>query len=253
MNKIIMLMAFQVALMSSELTHTMVEAKRLGKPLMIMVASKTCTYCDKMQNVTLKDFSVKESMKDFMFIKVDQYDKDTQHFFGKHMNYPPTIFFLSKYKIINKAEGFLPPSSFIPWIEDTKRKLGMTSQGSTNSTTTEASSSSINWMYDIPSAIDYAKQTGKQIMIFVNSSQVKWSKELESKTLADVNVQSALSNFVLVKVEKDDRTLISYGFYPKSVPSVYFMTSKMRTLVISKGFFKATDFLKYIKYAKSKI
>ena len=250
MKKIIVLIALEATLMAGELTNSMLEAKRQGVPLMIMVASETCTYCDKMTNITLKDATVKESMKDFMFIKVEQTDKDVQRFLGKHMKYPPTIFFLSKYKILNKAEGYLSPSNFIPWVEDTKKKLGMKSN---LSQVTDSSSSSINWMYDIPSAVDYAGQTSKQIMIFVNSSNSKWSRELESKTLESSKVQNALNDFVLVKVEKEDAGISSYGLNPTHVPTVYFMTSGMRTLVTAKGFFGANDFLKYINYAKSKM
>jgi len=254
MKKIIVLMMLQALLMASELTNAMVEAKRQGRPLMIMVTSKTCVYCKKMKSLTLEDSTVKDSMRDFMFIEVDKNDADTQRFLGKHMNYPPTIFFLSKYKIINRAEGYLSPSNFIPWIDDTKKKLGMASSSVvTQSATSESMNSSISWMYDIPSALDYAKQTGKQVMIFVSSSRSRWSRELESKTLQNSLVLSGLSNFVFVKVEKGDAGLSSYGLNPKSVPTIYFMTSDMRKLVVSKGFFGANDFLKYINYAKSKI
>ena len=254
MKRIIGLITLQAVLMAGELTNAMLEAKRQGRPLMVMVTSQTCTYCDKMTDITLKDATVKEHIKDFNFIKVDQTDADAQRFLGRHMAYPPTIFFLSKYKILNKAEGYLSPSSFIPWVEDTKRKLGINHNvnGITESYQ-ETAPSSINWMYDIPSALDYAKQTGKQIMIFVNSSRSKWSKELEAKTLVDSSVQQALSNFVLVKVEKGDAGLFSYGLNPSHVPTVYFLTSEMRELVLSKGFFDANDFLKYIRYAKGKI
>ncbi|MCK5854270.1 MAG: thioredoxin family protein [Sulfurovaceae bacterium] len=260
MKKIIILILLQVVLMAGELTNAMLQAKREGKPLMIMVTSKTCTFCDKMSDITLADPTVKENIQDFMFIKVDQHDAETERFLGRHMEYPPTIFFLSKYKILNKAEGYLSPSDFIPWVEDTKQKLNMngsTTVTATKTTTTaistENTSSSINWMHDIPSAVDYAKQTGKQIMIFVGSSKSKWSQELEKKTLVSSKVKEGLSNFVWVKVEKGNASLASYGLNPAHVPTVYFMTAKMRELVASKGFFDANDFLKYINYAKSKI
>ena len=255
MKKIILLIAFQAILMAGELTNAMKQAKREGRPLMVMVTSQTCTFCDKMTDITLRDPRVEESVRDFMFIKVDQDAADTQRFLGRHMTYAPTIFFLSKYKILNKAEGYLSPTDFLPWVEDTKRKLSVNSSPLITQSTPSytQSATSINWMYDIPSAVDYATQTGKQVMIFVSSSRSKWSQELEAKTLVDTNVKEALGNFVWVKVEKRDAGLSSYGLYPKSVPTVYFMTSKMRELVVSKGFFGANDFLKYINYAKSKI
>lgn len=260
MKKIMLLIIFQfqAILTAGELTSAMVQAKREGVPLMVMVKSQSCPFCAKMKNITLKDPRVKESIKEFKFIKVDQEDADTQRFLGKYMTYAPTIFFLSKFKILNKAEGYLSPDDFLPWVEDTKRKLGMNvstvpATRTTETTTYERSSSSIDWMYDIPSAVDYATQTGKQILLFVSSSRSKWSQKLERETLVDARVKEALRNFVWVKVEKRDAGLSSYGLYPKSVPTVYFMTSKMRELVVSKGFFDANDFLKYINYAKSKI
>jgi len=257
MKKIMLLIIFQAILMAGELTRAMVQAKNEGVPLMVMVKSQSCPFCAKMTNITLKDPRVEESIKEFKFIKVDQDNADTQRFLGKYMSYAPTIFFLSKFKILNKAEGYLSPDDFLPWVEDTKRKLGMnvgTVSSPTQTTTTyERSSSSIDWMYDIPSAVDYATQTGKQILLFVSSSRSKWSQKLERETLVDARVKEALRNFVWVKIEKRDAGLSSYGLYPKSVPTVYFMTSKMRELVVSKGFFDASDFLKYINYAKSKI
>ena len=254
MKKIILLITFQVVLIAGELTSAMIQAKKEGRPLMVMVTSKSCTFCEKMRTTTLTNPMVEESIRDFMFIEVDQDTADAQRFLGKYMTYAPTIFFLSKYKIINKAEGYLSSTDFLPWVEDTKRKLSMNSSSTAQSTPSyKESAPSIDWMYDIPSAVDYAKQTRKQIMIFVNSSRSKWSRELESKTLSSSRVKEALNNFVWVKVEKNDASLASYGLNPTHVPTVYFMTAEMRELVVSKGFFDANDFLKYINYAKSKI
>ena len=49
-------------------------------------------------------------------------------------------------------------------------------------------------MYDMASAIDFAEQTGKQIMVFVGSTRSKWSKEMEGTTLESEKVKKELEN-----------------------------------------------------------
>ncbi len=255
MRRMIGLLWLPAILMSGELKNALLEAKNQQKPLMVMVTTEACRYCKKMKEETLQNSRVKEETKGFLFTKIDQHDVEAEHYLPA-INYAPTIFFVSpKFQIVNSAEGYLPPHKFIPWIEDTKEKLGI----KVDSTTIQTSEKSMEnpegdgWMYDIASAMDYATQTGKQLMIFVGSSRSKYSNKLEEETLADVDVKKALENFVWVKISKGDRDAKSYGINPKHVPVVYFMTSDLRELVSAKGYFKASDFIKYINYAKSKI
>ncbi len=253
MRKIIGLLWLPAILMSGELKDALLEAKNQQKPLMVMVTSEACRYCEKMKNETLQNSKVKEQTKGFLFTKVDQHSSEAKRYLPA-INYAPTIFFVSpKFKIVNSAEGYLAPHKFIPWVEDTKLKLGMSTAVVSSDETKMQQADGDGWMYDIASAMDYATQTGKQLMIFVGSSRSKYSNKLEERTLADVKVKKALENFVWVKISKGDSDAKSYGINPKHVPVVYFMTSDLRELVRAKGYFKASDFIKYINYAKSKI
>jgi len=243
-------------LVSGELKNALLEAKNQQKPLMVMVTTESCRYCKKMKEETLQNQQVKDAIQGFLFTRVDQYNPEAQRYLPA-INYAPTIFFVSpSFKIVNSAEGYLPPYKFLPWIEDTKMKLGMNQTTSSYGTMEQnemKSHQGDKWMYDMASAIDYATQTGKQLMIFVGSSRSKYSQKLENFTLEDAQVMSALSDFVLVKITRGDSDAKSYGINPRSVPVVYFMTPDLRKLVVAKGYFGPTDFMKYIRYAKSKI
>jgi len=254
MRRIVGLLWLPAMLMSGELKNFLLEAKNQQKPLMVMVTSEECRYCKKMKNETLKNAKVKEEIQGFLFTKVDQNSPEAKRYLPA-INYAPTIFFVSpKFQIVNAAEGYLPPHKFIPWIEDTKVKLGMNTQTEmTSSSSTMQRPKGDNWMYDIASGMDYAVQTGKQLMIFVGSSRSKWSRELEKTTFKDPAVKKELENFVWVKLAKGDSDAASYGISTKKVPYVYFMTADLRELVVAKGYFKPKDFIQYIKYAKSKI
>jgi thioredoxin-related protein len=256
MKKVVGLLWLPAILISGELKNFLLKAKNQQKPLMVMVTSEECRYCKKMKNETLKNSKVEEELQDFLFARIDKEDSEAKRYLPT-INYAPTIFFVSpKFQIINTAEGYLPPHKFIPWIEDTKTKLGINIQ-STESTLSSSGAmkreEGDNWMYDIASGIDYATQTGKQLMIFVGSSRSKWSQKLEKHTLKDSKVKNALKEFVWVKITKGDSDAAYYGISTKKVPYVYFMTSDLRELVVAKGYFAPKDFLQYIKYAKSKI
>jgi len=109
------------------------------------------------------------------------------------------------------------------------------------------------WMYDIASAIDFANQTGKNIMVFVGSTKSKWSKKMEETTLKSKQVMDKLKDFVWVKINHGDSEAKRYRINPKGVPAVYFLKSDMSELAVAKGYYKDKDFIKWINYAKSKI
>jgi thiol:disulfide interchange protein len=76
---------------------------------------------------------------------------------------------------------------------------------------------------------------------------------MEGTTLESEKVKKELENFVWVKLNYGDKDAKKYGIKPKHVPTVYFMRNNLKELAVAKGFFKQDDFLKWVKYAKSKI
>jgi thioredoxin-related protein len=256
MKKFLLLLSIPAILISGGLKSSLLKAKREQKPLMVLVTAKHCKYCAKMKRETLSDPEVKANLEGFLFTRVDKTSADAQRYLPK-VKYTPTVYFISKdFHVINTVKGYLNAYDFNMWIDDTREKLGMGTfahiKKSDSSSYVQPEENSI-WMYDIASAIDFATQTGKQIMIFVGSTKSKWSKKMENTTLKNSKIMSKLDNFVWVKLNHGNKEAKAYGINPRYVPAVYFMRSDMSKIAVAKGFYKEKDFAKWIKYAKSKI
>lgn len=248
MKKLVGLLWLPALLMSGELKTSLLQAKKQDKPLMVMVTSSSCRYCTKMKNVTLKDTEVKKNLEGFLFTQVDKENPEAKRFLPA-VSYAPTVFFVSpQWQIVGGANGYLAPYKFNDLVVRTRTQLGMPSDEGSSATPKQD-----KWMYDLASAADYASQTGKQVLVFVQSSKSKYSKLLEKRALSDSTVTQALENFVWVKVNYGDESAKAYGIDPSGVPSVYFMNSDMEELAVAAGYFEAKDFLAWVNYAKSKI
>jgi thioredoxin-related protein len=103
------------------------------------------------------------------------------------------------------------------------------------------------------SAEDYADQTGKQVMVYVENRRSSWSKKMRKKTLLDKKVKKALKNFIWVKLQKNSSEAKAYGLNPKLAPTVYFRKADGTPLATAKGYFSAKDFMLWVDYAKGQL
>jgi thioredoxin-related protein len=258
MKKIVLLLSLPAILLTAGgLKDSLLQAKKEQKPLMVLVTSESCRYCAKMKKDTLSNQQVKDNLDGFLFATVLKTSVDAKRYLPK-TRYTPTVFFVSsEYKIINSVKGYLGAKDFNMWVKDTRRKLGMSVQAET--TQKSATVSYVKpqeddvWMYDIASAMDFASQTGKQIMVYVGSTKSQYSKKMEDETLKSKKVHTKLDDFVWVKLNHGDKEAKAYGINPSHVPTVYFMKADMSELAVAKGYFGVKDFLTWVKYAKSKI
>lgn len=165
-------------MMAGDLKDALIKAKKAHQPMMVYVKSESCQYCDKMKDNTLDDISVLENTSEFSLIITDKDDAEAKKYLPD-TRYTPTVYFISpEFKVVNTVKGYLGKDDFNLWVNDSKSKLGMSS---TTVTTTQknafVSDESDIWMYDISSAMDYASQTGKQIMLYIYLPNDKWSKK----------------------------------------------------------------------------
>jgi len=250
MKKIVLLIYLPVLLISGDLKDALLKARKTHKPLMVYVKSDSCTFCDKMKQTTLSNSGVQQNMKGFIFVVADKNSQEAKQYLPA-TRYTPTVYFISsKFKVVNTVKGYLGKDDFNLWINDSKSKLGM------HKTTTKVVKSTVkseNWFYDIASAEDYATQTGKQVMVYVENKRSKWSKKMRAKTLANKKVKKALKNFVWVKLQKGGAEAEAYGLTPKLAPTVYFRKADGSPLATAKGYFGASDFVLWINYAKGQI
>ena len=259
MKKVVLLLYLPVLLISGELKDALIKVKNEHKPLLVYVKSDSCQFCEKMNEKTLNSPLIQESIKGFIFATADKNGEEAKKYLPP-TRYTPTIYFIayqgSKFKAVNVVKGYLGKEDFNLWVEDTKRKLGMDSHNS-NSVSVVSTTESVNdgdiWMYDIASGMDYAKQTGKQLMVYVNESNTKWSNKMESETFSDASIKEALDDFVWVKIQKGSAEANAYGLFPTLVPTTYFMLDDTTLVAKSEGYFDSKNFLLWINYAKSKI
>jgi thioredoxin-related protein len=260
MKNIVLLLTLPAILLTAGgLKKSLLQSKREQKPLMVLVTSESCRYCDKMKKNTLSDEQVKESLDGFLFTTVQKSSVEARRYFGK-TRYTPTVYFVSSaFSIVNTVSGYLGPKDFNKWVKDTRVKLGMSSVETQSQGHEEEIVSYVQpekdsrWMYDIASAMDFASQTGKHLMIFVGSTKSKYSKKMESETLKNREIKEALNDFVWVKLNYGDAETKAYNLTSKALPTVYFMRSDMNELAIAKGYYSSEKFMAWIKYAKSKI
>jgi len=252
MKKIALLIYVPVLLLSGELKDALLQAKREHKPLMVYVKSDSCAYCEKMKKRTLSDSSVQQNIKSFIFVVADKNSQEAKQYLPATRYTPTTYFISSKFKVVNTVKGYLGKNDFNLWINDSKSKLGLTTVKETV-VTHVASTKSENWFYDMASAEDYATQTGKQVMVYVENKRSKWSRKMRINTLADKKVKDALKNFVWVKLQKGSAEANAYGLSPSLAPTVYFRKADGTSLATAKGYFGVKDFKLWINYAKSKM
>lgn len=258
MKKIVLLLTLPVILLTAGgLKNSLRQANKEDKPLMVLVTSESCRYCDKMKKNTLDNEKVKKSLDGFLFTTVQKSSVEAQRYFG-NTRYTPTVYFISpKFSIVNTVPGYLGPQDFNKWVKDTRVKLGMNNIVEEGEVTEVVSyvqpEKDGQWMYDIASAMDFASQTGKQLMIFVGSTKSKYSKKMEEETFQDQEIKDKLEDFVWVKLNYGDAEAEAYNLTSKSLPTVYFMKSDMSELAVAKGYYSPSKFSAWIKYAKSRI
>ena len=253
MKKILLLIYLPVLLFSGDLKDALLKAKKEHKPVMVYVKSESCTYCDKMKNKTLSDTTVQNNIEGFTFVEVDKSDEETKKYLPA-TRYTPTIYFISsKFKVVNTVKGYLAKDDFNLWVNDSKIKLGMKARSTDLLQAAMTATKSENWFYDMASAEDYARQTGKQVMVYVENRHSSWSKKMRKETLHDDEVKKALEEFVWVKLQKNSAEAINYGFTPKLAPTVYFRRADGSSLATAKGFFDVKDFMLWVNHAKGQI
>ncbi len=247
MKKIVLLIYFPLLLLSGDLKDALLKARKEHKPVMVYVKSDSCTYCDKMSERTLNDQGVQKNMQGFIFVTADKNSIEAKRYLPP-TRYTPTVYFISpKFKVVNTVKGYLGKDDFNLWINDSKIKLGMSNDTKVRSTKSE------NWFYDVASAEDYARQAGKQVMIYVENRYSSWSKKMRKNTLHNKEVKKALENFVWVKLQKNSAEAKAYGVNPKLAPTVYFRRADGTPLATAKGYFGPKDFLLWVNYAKGQI
>ena len=135
--------------------------------------------------------------------------------------------------------------SFTSAIESNKTEKKASAQQSPDTLQTIAN---LSWHSNVETAFGEARKEHKNVVIMVGEESCRWCKKMKERTLTDKRIKEALANYILVSVKRSDKEALKYiPQFDGNIPSFFFMTANKETIEPVVGYFKADDFLAYIK------
>jgi len=110
----------------------------------------------------------------------------------------------------------------------------------------------LDWVKDLDTAVNQAKKEHKTIMVMVEGENCRWCTKMKGRTLSDDAVEKRLEKFVIVKVMREDRNVMSKLPAVRGVPTIFFMKESGEVLEEIIGYFNIEDFISYINDVEKK-
>ncbi|CAA6804751.1 MAG: Unknown protein [uncultured Sulfurovum sp.] len=104
----------------------------------------------------------------------------------------------------------------------------------------------IPWEKDLTSAFIKAKKEKKVLLVMAVSDDCRWCEKMKKETLSEPKVAEKLKNYVLLMVDRDNKSEAEQLPPFKHVPIIFFMTHEKETLEHIRGYFSPEDFLEYL-------
>ena len=79
----------------------------------------------------------------------------------------------------------------------------------------------ITWQKDLSKAFVMAQKEHKNVMVFVEGEHCRWCKKMKHRTLSEVSVETALKDFVTVKVMQEDSEAMKVLPKIEGVPTIF--------------------------------
>jgi len=104
----------------SDIDTAFTKAKQNNLPLMVMVQTSNCRWCEKMKTQTLGDEGISQRLKSFVLLKVDRESLENEAI--PYPKYVPTIYFMTpQKKILETVVGYFDILDFNSWIDDAQK------------------------------------------------------------------------------------------------------------------------------------
>lgn len=106
---------------SKDYAQGLKKAKKLNKPLMLVISEKTCPWCRKLEQQVLKRKNINEQVqKDFVGVGIEKNDDIYPKKFSPKV--VPTVIFVNPKdeSIIFKSYGYKPKKEFANLLEEVK-------------------------------------------------------------------------------------------------------------------------------------
>lgn len=112
---------------------------------------------------------------------------------------------------------------------------------------------SFTWQENLKEAFDLAKDTDKTIMVMVEGKNCRWCKKMLKRTIGDEGVKNKLSDYISVKVNRNDMKTMKNLPEVTGVPTVFFMDKEHNIIETVVGYFDVMDFKSYIGDVEKKL
>jgi len=106
----------------------------------------------------------------------------------------------------------------------------------------------LTWYTHVESGYTRAKEEHKNVIIMVGEDSCRWCTKMKKGTLTDKRIMKMLQHYVLVSIKRSDKEAIKYvPEFDGKIPSFFFMNHNKELIEPVVGYFKADDFLTYMK------
>jgi thioredoxin-related protein len=133
MHKIILGLLFLSSTLFSlnwvkDLDTAFAQAKKENKTVMVMVESRSCGWCTKMKNRTLKEDDVVKRLQKFVTVKVMRNDAKAMAVLPKIEGVPTVFFMNANRKVIEELVGYVNVRRFNAYLDRVEEivKVNMT-------------------------------------------------------------------------------------------------------------------------------
>lgn len=108
---------------------------------------------------------------------------------------------------------------------------------------------SVSWEYDYETGMDRAGSEGKYVLIDFYTDWCGYCDDMDDTTYTDPDVVSKSANFVLIKVDGDDREDIVDDYNVNGYPTTVFLDSSGNEVHRVVGYSPPDEFLGHMEYA----
>ncbi|HFQ61322.1 MAG TPA: thioredoxin family protein [Epsilonproteobacteria bacterium] len=100
----------------------------------------------------------------------------------------------------------------------------------------------VDWVKDLDTALATAQKEHKNVMVMVEGEFCRWCKKMKGRTLSDERIEKRLEQYVVVKVMREDASIMAKLPPVEGVPTIFFMKPNKAVIQEVLGYEDVTDF-----------
>jgi len=106
-----------------DLDKAFIKAQDTNKTVMIFVTKEGCRWCIKMKKRTLSHKVIKQSLENYILVKLDRDNIYNYNFIEKIKYFPTILFYSPKKRLYEKVVGYFNVEDFISWLDDVESRV----------------------------------------------------------------------------------------------------------------------------------